>query len=77
MYKKLIIKFLWCDGPAKIAYNKLIQDHGNMGLKLVDLELKDLALKASWPVRWNNKDPADSKLILNQLPIKRPKHMGL
>ena len=70
MYKKLITKFLWSDGPAKIAYNKLIQDHENMGLKLVDLELKDLALKAAWPVRWNNKDPGDSKLILNQLPIK-------
>ena len=47
-YHKIIIKFLWQGKRAKIAYKKLIQCYENQGLKLVDLSIKDVAIKAKW-----------------------------
>ena len=38
-----------------MAYHKLIQKYENLGLQLVDLRTKDLALKASWPIKWKDR----------------------
>ena len=45
--KKLICKFIWDGKRAKVAYKTLIRDVGEGGLKLVDLETKNKALKLS------------------------------
>ena len=54
-YKKLICDFLWNGKKAKIRYAKLIQDYGRGGLKLVDIEAKNISLKASWLHHWESK----------------------
>ena len=46
--KTLITNFLWENKKAKIAYKKLILPIADGGLKLVDLEKKDLTLKIAW-----------------------------
>ena len=51
--------FMWSNRIPKISYNKLIQSHEKLGLKLVDLQTKDLALKASWPVRWIDRESSE------------------
>ena len=68
-YKRMISNFLWADKKARIAYNKLIQGHWKLGLKLIDLKTKDTALKAAWPIRWNDRDATEVQYILNTLPI--------
>ena len=52
-----------------IAYNKLVQNYTRMGLKLVDLEIKNTVLKAAWPVRWREKEN-NLKWLFEHLPIK-------
>ena len=47
------------DKPAKIKCD-LIQDYTKLGLKLLDLKGKEQALKASWPIRWRDKDEEPS-----------------
>ena len=69
-YKKTILDFIWDDKPAKIAYEKLIQNYGKMGLKLTDLPSKDTSLKAAWPIRWANKDTTELSWFFEHLPIK-------
>ena len=39
-------------------------------MKLVDLETKNIALKASWPVRWGNQDESELQWFYSQLPVK-------
>ena len=51
-YKSIIMDFLWDGKIPKIRYSKLIQDYQNGGLKLVDVEAKNHALKAAWISRW-------------------------
>ena len=51
-YKTLINKFLWGSTVPRIRYNKLIQNVSKGGLKLVDLQAKDQAIKASWLTCW-------------------------
>ena len=41
-----------------------------MGLKLVDLELKNLALKAAWPLRWTDRDQMELQWLYHHLPVK-------
>ena len=53
-YRKRITDFIWQNKTPKIAYSKLVQDYHSLGLKLVDLEIKERALKASWPIKWKN-----------------------
>ena len=55
-FKKLITKFLWDGKPPRIRYVKLIQPYERGGLKLVDLEAKNHALKATWIFRWLGKN---------------------
>ena len=69
-YKQMIIEFIWNGKKSTIAYSKLIQDYSRLGLKLVDLESKNVALKAMWPVRWKNRDPKQINWFFHDLPIK-------
>ena len=46
--KKIIVNFIWDGKPPKIAYNTLIQDIENGGLKLIDLKTKVKSLSMSW-----------------------------
>ena len=56
-YKRLITNFLWNQKPAKIAYNKLIQQYANHRLQLIDIKAKEVALKAKWPLYFHNRTP--------------------
>ena len=47
-YKKLILDFLWEGKKPKIANSRLTSNYIQGGLKLVDLETKDLSLKVKW-----------------------------
>ena len=49
--KKLITSFLWKNGKVLIAYKQIIQSIEDGGLKLIDLELKDVSLKTHWIAR--------------------------
>ena len=47
-YKCIILDFIWDGKKPRIRYDKLIQNHENGGLKLMDLETKNLAMKVKW-----------------------------
>ena len=71
-FKKLITQFLWDKKPARIRYSKLVQKYDNFGLKLVDLQAKDYAMKAAWAYRWKdlNIERAENQWIVANIPIK-------
>ena len=46
-YKKIITNILWGNKPSKIRYDRAIQNYANLGLKWVNLQSKDKALKAT------------------------------
>ena len=50
-YKRKVIKFLWGESIPKISYDKLVQDYNKLGLRLVDLESKEIALKAAMALK--------------------------
>ena len=71
--KSIISKFLWDDRKPKIAYQKLIQNTEKGGLKLIDLQAKEAALKCTWPVHAMKNDMATWKAIFElQIPIGLP-----
>ena len=70
LYKRIILKFIWGDKPHKIAYEKLIQNTDKLGVKLVDLSMKNLAFKAAWPARLESKQQDSIKWFYNTFPIK-------
>ena len=47
-FKAMILQFLWEGKKSKIAYEKLIMSYKRGRLQLVDLELKDTAMKTKW-----------------------------
>ena len=69
MYKNRIKEFLWGEKPHAIAYNRLVQDYDKVGLRLQDLQTKDTALKAAWPLRLRKTGDACTWFYHN-LPIK-------
>ena len=69
-FKRKIVAFLWDNKRSKVAYHKLIQSYEKLGLKLVDLKTKELALKAAWPARWNERNSEELAWFYNSLPIK-------
>lgn len=73
-YKRLILDFIWDSKPPRIRYKKLIKNKLIGGLGLIDLELKDLSLKASWVPRILQANPTTSWVIFVyfHLPIKDP-----
>ena len=69
-YKSLIIEYLWNGRTPRIVYHKLVQDHNHLGLKLVDLKSKDIALKATWPIRWKEREQSELAWFYAGLLIK-------
>ena len=53
--KELIVDFIWDGKRPKIAYDVLIQEIGDGGLKLMDMESKVKSLKAIWVKRFFDK----------------------
>ena len=47
---------MWDKKSHKVRHEKLIQNYENAGLKLVDLQSKDIALKAACVCRINDQD---------------------
>ena len=47
-FKKVLLSFIWEEKRPKIAYQRLIRDYEQGGLKLADLQLKDSAIKIKW-----------------------------
>ena len=47
-YKKLVTAFIWDKKKPRIAYSRLIRDFDQGGLRLADLECKNIALKTKW-----------------------------
>ncbi len=47
-YKNCVKNFIWEGKPSKIAYDTLVSCRTDGGMKLVDLEHKDNALKIQW-----------------------------
>ena len=71
MYRNKIVNFLWDGKTPRIAYHKLIRDYDQLGLKLIDLETKNIALKAAWIPKWFHKK--DTDWIYCTLPVKNNK----
>ena len=71
-YRQLIQNFLWKGKIPKIGYNKLVQNYDQLGLKLIDLELKNYTLKAACPIRWLGRENNCNDLdwVYNRCPIK-------
>ena len=69
-FRQMVTHFLWNESPPKIAYCKLVQDYSKLGLKLLDLETQDTALKASWPVRLKERNVKEIMWLYSMLPIK-------
>ena len=69
----MIIEFIWSGKRAKIRYEKLIQNYNKAGLKLIDLEIKNHALKAMWPIRWKNRKTEELGWSFQYLPVKSDK----
>ena len=77
-YKKIVLEFIWEKKKPKIRYNKIIQDWQYGGLKLIDIENKDHALKAAWLARWVKQNTLDDKQWLYaNLPIKDQRLWGM
>lgn len=55
-FKKTVTDFLWNGGRSKIAYDVLIQDIGDGGLKLQDLETRVKTIHLNW-IKHIWKDP--------------------
>ncbi len=55
-YKKSMRKYIWEGKKPKIAYDTLISSVPDGGMKLVDLEHKDNALKIQWIKRIKKND---------------------
>ena len=70
--KKIIVNFIWNGEPSKIRYNKLIQRYENSGLNLIDLEQKNIALKAAWALRVMNPDNQTGAMLYENYPIQSP-----
>ena len=70
-YKEIIGEFLWNGKGSKIRYDKLIQTYEYGGIKLVDLQAKDIAMKATWVHRaLGNTDTNYISPIYYKLPIQ-------
>ena len=55
--KQIIVHFLWAGKKPKIAYDALIQDIANGGLKLIDIATKSKALKLTWAKKATEEQP--------------------
>ena len=72
-YRIMVTQFVWNGKTPRIRYNRLIQDYRHLGIKLVDLQTKTIALKVAWPARWADRDPTELAWFYYGLPIKDPR----
>ena len=70
VYKNMLTEFLWNNRVPKISYKKIVQRYERLGLKLVDLESKDIALKASWPIRWKERNFEEIRWFFQNFPVR-------
>ena len=66
----IFYKFIWNDGADKIKRARIVQDHHNDGLKMIDLRSFIKGLKISWLKRlyWANVDSPWAHLVKQNLP---------
>ena len=62
-------QYIWDQKTPRIRYTKLIQDYKFGGLKLWDIQYKDIALKAALIVKWT-KTHRNLNWLYAMLPIK-------
>ena len=74
-YKEMVVDFLWEGRVPKISYDKLVQNHDKLGLKLVDLRIKETALKCSWIA--NNYNTPHLEWLYDKLPVRDNKNLGM
>ena len=70
--KKLITDFLWDGKKPQIAYETLIKNYTDGGLRLVDFRRKDQALKMSWIIKSKTANNIWVKIASKLLPIQLP-----
>ena len=70
--KKLITDFLWDRKKPQIAYETLIKNYADGGLRLVDFRRKDQALKMSWITKSKIVSNIWVKIASKLLPIQLP-----
>ena len=74
-FKRIVRQFLWDNKGAKISYDRLILSYKSGGLKLMDLEMKDTALKTKWIQLSSLQDTLYGEIIKNFIPLSS-KHIA-
>ena len=68
--KKLCTDYIWDNKRSSIRYSKMVQNHLEGGLKLIDLRTKEKALKIGYVRKiLENKNPESYRWLYNALPI--------
>ena len=68
-FKKMVQDFIWNNRKPKISMEKLCCNKNQGGLKLVDIKVKDNAMKVQW-VKMISEDPYMRELAFNRLNCK-------
>lgn len=77
-FKRIVTDFLWDGKRSKIAYNLLIQQIEDGGLKLADLETRLHTIRLSLIQKvWNNPDSTWAALLAHSLCARNIKHVLL
>ena len=69
-FKTKAAEFLWESRTSKVRYEKVIQNVENGGLKMVDLQAKDLSIKAACVGRVIRNGSDSSPIFFYKLPIR-------
>ena len=69
----MILDFIWDSKNPKKSYDKLIKDMSNLAIKLVDFCAEDIALKAAWPICWQQREQKELQWFYHNLPISDPR----
>lgn len=73
-FKAIVTDFLWNHGRNKVAYNLMIQDIQEGGLRLADLETRIRVIHINWlKFMWNNPQSTISRWVQKNLGIE---HIG-
>ena len=62
---KIIFRFIWQDKPPKIKRKTIITEKKRTGLKMIDFEIMERALKITWIKRIAEAGDTSWKTILN------------
>lgn len=72
-FKKIVLDFLWNSGRNKIAYNLMVQDIPDGGLKLADLETRIKVIHLNWiKFMWNNPTAIITKFAQERVGLPTP-----